>query len=53
MKLKKLYNERIPLTISKWNDLQKLKTVLPRDVHYFYDNLPQLKNLKKRNCTEI
>lgn len=38
-----LYNSRIPNTLSKWNDLQKLKIVLPKDVHDYYDNILHLK----------
>jgi len=34
------------LSFSKWSDLQKLKIVLPRDVHDFYDNLPHKHDLK-------
>ena len=31
----------IPLTRSKWNDLQSLKPVIPSDFHSYYDNLPK------------
>ena len=31
----------IPLTRSKWNDLQSLKGVIPSDFHSYYDNLPK------------
>lgn len=37
---KKLYTSQIPLTLSKFQDLQKLKQVLPTDTHSFYDSLP-------------
>ncbi|XP_060848375.1 uncharacterized membrane protein-like [Rhopalosiphum padi] len=48
-----LYNSRIPITLSKWIDLQKLKTVLPTDVHDYYDNIPHLKTYKERKCDKI
>lgn len=39
-KVPNLYQQRkYILTLSKWTDLQKLKIVLPRDVHDLYDNL--------------
>ncbi|XP_008185188.1 uncharacterized protein LOC100161732 isoform X2 [Acyrthosiphon pisum] len=41
-----LYQNRMVLSFSKWSDLQKLKIVLPRDVHDFYDNLPHKHELK-------
>ena len=31
----------IPLTRSKWNDLQSLNGVIPSDFHSYYDNLPK------------
>lgn len=36
----KMYKKQIPLTKSKWDDLQKLKPFLPTDTHTFYDLLP-------------
>ncbi|CAI6355942.1 unnamed protein product [Macrosiphum euphorbiae] len=48
-----LYQSRNVLTLSKWNDLQKLKGVLPRDVHDFYDNLPHEQQLKARKTTKV
>jgi len=42
----RLYQNRKVLSFSKWSDLQKLKIVLPRDVHDFYDNLPHKHELK-------
>lgn len=38
--LQPLYRRPLKLTRSKWNDLQKLKKILPIDVHPFYDTLP-------------
>lgn len=35
----KLYSSPILLTLSKWNDLQRLKPYLPSDTHTFYDGL--------------
>lgn len=43
---KPLYKKEIDLTLSKWEDLQKLKTVIPVDLHYFYDNLHNKKLFK-------
>lgn len=48
-----LYNSRIPIALSKWNDLQKLKTIKPTDVHDYYDNIPHLKTYKERKCDKI
>jgi len=41
---KPLYLKPIDLTLSKWEDLQKLKAVMPVDVHSFYNSLPHKKN---------
>jgi len=47
-----LYKKPLPLTLSKWQDLQKLKKFLPPDTHSFYDSLehssfkPRLGSLK-------
>ncbi|KAF0718089.1 DDE-1 domain-containing protein, partial [Aphis craccivora] len=51
-KLPCLYKCRLPLTLSKWKDLQKLKIVLPRDAHDFYDNLSHHQVLKARKTCE-
>lgn len=45
--LQPLYRGPLKLTRSKWNDLQKLKKVLPVDVHPFYDTLPYESSLFK------
>lgn len=37
--LPKLFSSRRRIKAAKWDDLQSLKSVLPRDVHAFYDNL--------------
>lgn len=43
-----LYSKPLPITLSKWNDLQKLKKFLPQDTHSFYDTLIHLKDLKAK-----
>lgn len=43
-----LYKKPLSLTLSKWQDLQKLKQFLPQDVHYFYDHLEHSLSLKPR-----
>ncbi|CAH2109319.1 unnamed protein product [Euphydryas editha] len=35
-----LYHAKLPITNVKYNHLQELKCVIPRDLHPFYDNLP-------------
>lgn len=35
-----LFNSPLKIPKRKWLDLQELKTVIPRDCHLFYDNLP-------------
>ena len=35
------YEAQLPITTSKWNDLQSLKSVIPTEFHAFYDNLPK------------
>lgn len=35
-----LYAKRIEISKKKWDHLQDLKQFLPKDCHYFYDNLP-------------
>lgn len=37
-----LYNNRIPISDSKFKQLQELKPVIEKEHHYFYDNLPRL-----------
>ncbi|XP_069673203.1 uncharacterized protein [Periplaneta americana] len=36
---KQLYSQPLRIKKSKWNDLQQLKSVLPKDCHAFYDNI--------------
>jgi len=36
----RLYSQRIAISERKWMDLQELKTVIEKDAHLFYDNLP-------------
>lgn len=38
-----LRNNRIPIESTKFKHLQELKSVLPRDVHPYYDRLPHFK----------
>lgn len=45
----KLYTKPISINLSKWQDLQKLKTFLPQDTHPFYDNLSHSTTYKSRN----
>lgn len=45
---KPLIIKRIDLMLSKWEDLQKLKAVMPVDVHSCYDNFPRDKTFKTR-----
>lgn len=35
-----LYESRQPITKTKYDHLQELKSVIPKDCHSFYDNLP-------------
>ena len=35
------YEAQLPITTSKWNNLQSLKSVIPTEFHAFYDNLPK------------
>lgn len=37
-----LHDKRIPVSNSKWKQLQDLKPVLPPECHSFYDNIPHL-----------
>lgn len=45
-----LYDSRIAIPKSKYVHLQELKTVLPADVHSFYDQLPHLCTEQRRNA---
>lgn len=38
-----LYSSRLPIMESKYEHLQQLKSVIPKDCHLFYDNLPYKK----------
>ncbi|XP_037298683.1 uncharacterized protein LOC115454616 [Manduca sexta] len=40
----RLYESRLPILESKYEHLQQLKTVIPRDCYQFYDDLPSKKN---------
>jgi len=46
--LQPLYTGPLKLIRSKWDDLQKLKEVLPVDVPPFYDQLPYESVFKER-----
>lgn len=35
-----LYNQQLPISKRKYDDLQDLKRMIPADYHSFYDNLP-------------
>ncbi|KAM3609180.1 uncharacterized protein V6R79_010766 [Siganus canaliculatus] len=35
-----LFPAQLPITVRKFNDLQAMKSVLPRVAHQYYDNLP-------------
>lgn len=48
----KLYKGPLPLTKTKWNDLQKLKKFMPIDTHSFYDTLSHL-NIFKTKAAKI
>jgi hypothetical protein len=37
---KALYKGRLPITEKKFKHLQELKSVIPKEYHNFYDNLP-------------
>lgn len=39
MQPERLHGTRLPIQRSKWKHLQQLKSVIPREYHYFYDNL--------------
>ena len=36
----RLFTARLPIKKTKWQHLQELKEIMPRDVHSFYDNIP-------------
>lgn len=38
-----LHGSRIPIESTKFKHLQELKSVLPRDVHPYYDRLPHFR----------
>ncbi|KAK6187189.1 hypothetical protein SNE40_005268 [Patella caerulea] len=38
--LESLFKRKLPITKRKFEDLQALKTVIPPEIHAFYDNLP-------------
>ena len=40
LKLKQSFTAKIPLTKRKYDDLQSLKEVIPKDCHQFYNSLP-------------
>ena len=37
----KMYKAPMRITSTKWQHLQQLKKILPKDYHHFYDTLPQ------------
>ena len=39
-KVKQSFTAKIPLTKRKYDDLQSLKEVIPKDCHQFYNSLP-------------
>lgn len=45
----RLHKSRLPITLDKWTDLQALKQYIPRDCHYFYDNIPCSTTSKRAN----
>lgn len=44
----KLYGSRIPITKSKFEQLQELKPVIEREHHDFYNNLPHIEDAKAK-----
>ncbi|WAR05387.1 hypothetical protein MAR_020756 [Mya arenaria] len=40
----RLHRNKLPIKHTKFQHLQQLKTVIPKDYHSFYDGLPVLKN---------
>lgn len=36
-----LHSDRLPITSTKYEHLQQLKLVIPKDCHLFYDNIPK------------
>lgn len=47
----KLYRERLPISLSKFEDLQELKLVLPAEAHQFYDTLPHDTKIQSKEVT--
>ncbi|KAF0706939.1 Uncharacterized protein FWK35_00028945 [Aphis craccivora] len=45
-----LYNAPLPISSSKYNDLQSLKQVIEKDHHPFYDSLKYSDITKKKKC---
>ena len=39
-KWKRLFNFQQPISLRKFNDLQSMKLVLPKEAHHYYDTLP-------------
>lgn len=35
-----LFQTQRKITAAKWKQLQEMKPVIPRDIHYFFDSLP-------------
>lgn len=48
-KVDQLYNEKLPITSSKYHDLQSLKPVIEKDHHPFYDSLKYSNTIRKNN----
>lgn len=48
--LSQLYTEPLPISNSKYHDLQSLKQVIEKDHHLFYDNLKHSDIKKKKKC---
>ncbi|CAG9771281.1 unnamed protein product [Ceutorhynchus assimilis] len=47
---KPLYQERLKIKKVKWTHLQEFKSVLPKDVHFFYDALQYEEKGKVKEC---
>jgi hypothetical protein len=45
--LRNLYNAPLPISVTKFKDLQSLKPVIEKEYHPFYDILPHSKEKKK------
>lgn len=50
VQVKSLYQNKITLQPSKFKHLQEMKSVLPREVHNFYDTLPHLSKFGSKLC---